>query len=133
MSLLLNVDFYTDFIRNKPVKFLDSKSPSNQEENQQNQLCPGNGSFHGVCSDMDEFSELLTRVPTKVLWDQLMTRPQQNQAWQLCNPGGSVVPARGASSDELRSLRPFMEQVIKEDHVKQWEEAAKQGKLRHMQ
>lgn len=127
------MNLYTDFIRNKPVKLLKTKSSSGQEKDQQNELCPSDRSFHGVCTDMDEFSELLARVPTTILWNQLMTQPQRNQAHQCWSHTGSGVPAKGVSADDLRSLRPFMEQVVQEDHAKQWEEARKQGKLGHMQ
>lgn len=82
---------------------------------------------------MEEFSELLSRVPTKVLWDQLMTQPQRHQAYHLWKSECSCVPAKGVSPDDLRILRPFMQQVIKEDHVAQWMEAEKQGKLGHTQ
>lgn len=82
---------------------------------------------------MDEFSELLARVPTKVLWDHLMTQPQRNQAHRLWHPKGIDVPAKGVVPDDLRNLRPFMDQVVKDDHARQWEEAEKQGKLGHTQ
>lgn len=82
---------------------------------------------------MDEFSELLARVSTFVLWHHLMTQPQRVQTrvlWRNDNPKPAVQPAE---PDELDQLRPHMEALLKEDHLKQWKRAAKQGKLNHMQ
>lgn len=81
---------------------------------------------------MEEFSELLSRVSTSVLWFQLMTQPQRVQTrslWREENPKPAIAPA---VPEELLQLRPYMEQLIKEDHIKQWKRAARQGKLKHL-
>lgn len=78
---------------------------------------------------MEEFSELLSRVSTHVLWDRLMTQPQRTQTrvrWRADNPKPAVQPG---DNEELIELRPYMEQIIKEDHERQWKRAQKQGKL----
>lgn len=82
---------------------------------------------------MDEFSELLARVSTHVLWFQLMTQPQRVQSrvrWRGDNPKPEVEPA---VPEELGKLRPYMDQLVKEDHVRQWKWAKKQGKLEHLE
>lgn len=106
---------------------MKTSNATEHQDCEENEFSPGDRSFHGVCSDMEEFSKLLARVSTKVLWNQLMTQPQRTQAQQRWQQNG------GSSLDSNTELRHYMEQVLMEDHVKQWEEAEKQGKLSHIQ
>lgn len=127
------MNLYTDSICHKSVQLLSTSSASGNQDDGKDQLSPGDRSLHGVCLDMEEFSGLLARVSTYVLWHHLMTQPQRVQTrslWRADNPKPSVQPAEPS---ELDKLRPYMDQLIKEDHVKQWKRAQKQGKLRHMQ
>ena len=126
------MNLYSDSICYKSVQLLNTNRASGQQDQSKEQLSPGDGSFHGVCSDMEEFSELLSRVSTSVLWFQLMTQPQRVQTrslWREENPKPAIAPA---VPEELLQLRPYMEQLIKEDHIKQWKRAARQGKLKHL-
>lgn len=123
------MNLYTDSICDKPVDVLDSDKPDREQQEDQDQLSPSDGSFHGVCTDMEEFSELLSRVSTKVLWFQLMTQPQRTQArhlWCQDNPDATPEPQE---PDGIEAFREYSERLIKEEHVHQWETAFKQGKI----
>lgn len=108
---------------------LDPDKAKGTKDENQNKLCPGDGLFHGVCTDMDEFSELIAKVPKKVLFYDLMTYQQRLSAtalWEACNYGGRPKPG------DLRYMedkRAYAEWVLKIDHQKQWETAKKRGKL----
>lgn len=130
MGLLLYVDLYTDSICDKPVQMLDPSESKREQQDNKKQFGPGDGTFgHGVCTDMDEFSELLSRVSTMVLWFQLMREDQRKQCrlrWRIVNLMSTKLPKE---PEELELLRPYALKVVKEDHVAQWEKAARDGKL----
>ena len=106
---------------------LDSDEAERTQNQDQEELSISNGPLHGEdeCTDMDEFSELLTKVPTKLLWNELMTYQQRLSAtalWQACNYGGNPKPG------ELRDVedkRNYAEWVLRMDHRQQHAKAKK--------
>jgi len=105
----------------------DAKGAENQD---QQKLCNGDRAFHvGECTDMDEFSELLSKVSTDVLWKVLMTSQQRLIAkalWEACNYGGRPKPG---DLKHMEKKRDYAEWVLKIDHRQQWNKPQKTVKL----
>jgi hypothetical protein len=105
----------------------DAKGAENQD---QQKLCNGDGSFHvDACTDMNEFSELLSKVSTDVLWKVLMTSQQRLIAkalWEACNYGGRPKPG---DLKHMEKKREYAEWVLKIDHRQQWNKPQKTVKL----
>lgn len=105
----------------------DAKGTENQD---QQKLCNGDWPSHvDTCTDMDEFSELLSKVSTDVLWKVLMTSQQQLIAkalWEACNYGGKPKPG---DFKYMEKKREYAEWVLKIDHRQQWNNFQKTVKL----
>jgi hypothetical protein len=124
------MNFYSDSIVNKPVKMLESNDAKRSQDQDQEQLSPGDCAFHSSFSPFkEEFSELLSKVSTKVLRSELMTYQQRMIAralWQACNYGGRPTPG------DLKNMEPerkYCEWVLQIDHEQQWKKAQKSVKL----
>ena len=105
----------------------DAKGAENQD---QQKLCNGDRSFHvDECTDMDEFSQLLSKVSTDVLWKVLMTSQQRLMAkalWEACNYGGRPKPG---DLKHMEKKREYAEWVLKINHRQQWNKPQKTVKL----
>jgi len=106
----------------------DAKGAENQD---QQKFCNSKGTrFHvDKCTDMDEFSELLSKVSTDVLWKVLMTSQQRLMAkalWEACNYGGRPKPG---DLKHMEKKREYAEWVLKIDHRQQWNKPQKTVKL----
>jgi hypothetical protein len=109
---------------------LDSDDAKGAEDDDQQKLCDGNRALHvEECTDMDEFSELLSKVSTDVLWKVLMTSQERMLAkalWESCNYGGRPKPG------DLRYMekkRDYAEWVLRINHRQQWNKSQKTVKL----
>lgn len=99
---------------------LDSDCSQGAKNQDQQQLCIGDGTLHDECTDMKEFSELIARVPTKVLWSELLTHQQRMFAtalWEACNYGGKPKPG---DLQHMEQKRDYAEWVLRMDHRRQW-------------
>ena len=109
---------------------LDSDDAKGAENQDQQKLCNGDRSFHvSACTDMNEFSELLSKVSTDVLWKVLMTSQQRLMAkalWEACNYGGRPKPG---DLKHMEKKREYAEWVLKFDHRQQWNKPQKTVKL----
>ena len=109
---------------------LDTDDAKGAEDHDQQQLCNGNGALHvDACTDMDEFSQLLSKVSTDVLWKVLMTSQQRMMAtalWEACNYGGRPKPG---DLQYMEKKREYAEWVLRIDHRQQWNKAQKTVKL----
>ena len=106
----------------------DAKGAENQD---QQKFCNSKGTrFHvDKCTDMDEFSELLSKVSTDVLWKVLMTSQQRLMAkalWEACNYGGRPKPG---DLKHMEKKREYAEWVLKINHRQQWNKPQKTVKL----
>ena len=105
----------------------DTKGAKNQD---QQKFGNRNLAFHvEACTDMDEFSELLSKVSTDVLWKVLMTSQQRLMAkalWEACNYGGRPKPG---DFKYMEKKREYAEWVLKIDHRQQWNKSQKTVKL----
>ena len=105
----------------------DAKGAKDQD---QQKLGNGDRSFHvDECTDMDEFSQLLSKVSTDVLWKVLMTAQQRMLAtalWEACNYGGKPKPG---DFQYMEKKRDYAEWVLKIDHRQQWNKDKKPVKL----
>lgn len=123
------MNLYTDFIRNKPVKLLNSSNTRSNQKNQEDQLSPRDAASHSICADMEEFSELLSKVSTLVIWNKLLRQDQRVEAMRRWQEAAN----RTCEPEHLEMAREHMISSIENDHLRQWEEASKQGKLDHIQ
>jgi len=86
--------------------------------------------FHDdSCPDMEEFSQLLSKVSTNVLLYTLMTYQQRLIArsfWAACNSGGN--PFTG-DPDDMEDIRKYYEWILRIDHRNQWKNRKKFAKL----
>lgn len=109
---------------------LCSDKAERSEDQNQNQLCNSDGALHvDVCTDMDEFNQLLAKVSTDVLWKVLMTAQQRMLAtalWEACNYGGKPKPE---NFKNMEKKREYAEWVLRIDHRQQWNKAQKTVKL----
>ena len=105
----------------------DAKGAENQD---QQKLCNGDWPSHvDTCTDMDEFSQLLSKVSSDVLWKVLMTSQQRLIAkalWEACNYGGRPNPG---DFKYMEKKREYAEWVLKIDHRQQWNKSQKTVKL----
>ena len=109
---------------------LDSDDAKRAEDDDQQKLGNCNWALHvEECTDMDEFSELLSKVSTDVLWKVLMTSQERMLAkalWESCNYGGRPKPG------DLRYMekkRDYAEWVLRINHRQQWNKSQKTVKL----
>jgi hypothetical protein len=109
---------------------LDPDDAKRAEDDDQQKLCDGKWPSHvNGCADMDEFSELLSKVSTDVLWKVLMTPQERMLAkalWESCNYGGRPKPG------DLRYMekkRDYAEWVLRINHRQQWNKSQKTVKL----
>ena len=139
--------FYTDSICDKSVQMLNSNVGNGAENDDQNQLGPGQSFPHdGKYPFIHEFSEFISRVSMDALKYQLMTHPQRIMAqalWEANNYGGSkekcvkhLKEIYGPAwykvttlKDHMEDLRPYCEFVLLLEHQKQWDERKKLAKL----
>jgi len=109
---------------------LDPDDAKRAEDNDQQKLGNCNLALHvEECTDMDEFSELLSKVSTDVLWKVLMTSQQRLMAkalWEACNYGGRPKPG---DLKHMEKKREYAEWVLKIDHRQQWNKPQKTVKL----
>jgi hypothetical protein len=109
---------------------LNSDNAKGSEDQDQQKFGNGDGSFHvDACTDMDEFSELLSKVSTDVLWKVLMTSQQRTMAtalWESCNYGGRPKPG---DFQYIEKKRDYAEWVLRIDHRQQWNKSQKTVKL----
>ena len=109
---------------------LDPDDAKRAEDNDQQKLGNCNWPFHvDECTDMDEFSELLSKVSTDVLWKVLMTSQQRLMAkalWEACNYGGRPKPG---DLKHMEKKREYAEWVLRIDHRQQWNKSQKTVKL----
>lgn len=108
---------------------LSSNESKRAEDHDQQELCVSQGSLHDDCTDMEEFSELISRVPIKVLWDELLTHQQRifaTSLWEACNYGGRPKPG---DLQHMEKKRDYAEWVLRMDHRRQWNNAQKNVKL----
>jgi hypothetical protein len=142
--ILLDSNFYTDSIGDKPVKMLETNKAHGTQNEDQEKLCPGDGPAHDLKYPfIEEFSELLRKVSTDVLKSQLMTHRQRLLAeslWAAENYGGSEAKCikhlkeiYGAKWYEVTSVlkhmdgpRGYYEYVLILDHQQQWNKAQKE-------
>jgi hypothetical protein len=145
--VLLDFDFYTDSIGDKPVKMLETNEPQRSQDEDQEKFCPGDGPAHDVQYPfIEEFSELLQKVSTDVLKFKLMTYQQRQLAeamWAAANYGGSEAKCAKhlkdiygskwyemtSIADHMEDIRPYCEYVLILDHQKQWKDSEKLAKL----
>lgn len=145
--VLLDSNFYTDSIGDKPVKMLDSNKAQWAQDEDQEKLGPSDGSAHNLKYPfIEEFSELLRKVSTDVMKHQLMTRRQQLLAesiWEAENYGGSeskcikhLKEIYGPKWYEVTSVakhmdgpRGYYEYVLILDHQRQWNIPQEKAKL----
>lgn len=144
--LLLDFDFYTDSIGDKPVQMLSTHPPQGTQDDDQEQLSPRHGSHCTQYPFIEEFSELLQKVSIDVLKFQLMTYQQRLLAesfWAAENFGGSEAKCAKhlkeiygpkwyeitSISDHMESIRPYCEYVLILEHQKQWKESKKLARL----
>jgi hypothetical protein len=109
---------------------LDADDAKGAKNNDQQELGNCDRAFHvDACTDMDEFSQLLSKVSTDVLWKVLMTSQQRMLAtalWEACNYGGRPKPG---DFQYMEKKRDYAEWVLKIDHHQQWNNAQKTVKL----
>ena len=109
---------------------LDSDGAKGAENQDQQKLGNCNWALHvEECTDMDEFSELLSKVSTDVLWKVLMTSQQRLMAkalWEACNYGGRPKPG---DLKHMEKKREYAEWVLRIDHRRQWNKPQKTVKL----
>lgn len=126
---------------------LDSDNGTRPQNQDQEQLCPGDGSSHNKSYPfIEEFSEFIASVSTESLKTKLMT-PQQVQlakaVWEAENYGGSEAKCvsrlkeiygnnwRHLTSvkEHMAPIRDYYEYVLILDHQRQWEQSKKLAKL----
>lgn len=126
---------------------LDSDNGTRPQDQDQEQLCPCDGSSHdNKYPFIQEFSEFIASVSTESLKTKLMT-PQQVQlakaVWEAENYGGSEAKCvarlkeiyghnwRQVTSvkDHMAPIRDYYEYVLILDHQRQWEQRKKLAKL----
>lgn len=126
---------------------LDSDNGTRPQDQDQDQLCPSNGSSHdNKYPFIQEFSEFIATVSTEALKTKLMT-PQQVQlakaVWEAENYGGSEAKCvarlkeiygpkwREVTSvkEHMTPIRDYYEYVLILDHQRQWEQRKKLAKL----
>ena len=109
---------------------LDANDAKGAEDDDQQKFRDCNWPCHvDACTDMDEFSELLSKVSTDVLWKVLMTAQQRMLAtalWEACNYGGKPKPG---DLKHMEKKRVYAEWVLRIDHRQQWNKAQKTVKL----
>ena len=109
---------------------LDPNDAKGAEDDDQQKLGNCNWALHvNACTDMDEFSELLSKVSTDVLWKVLMTSQQRMMAkalWEACNYGGRPKPG---DLKHIEKKREYAEWVLRIDHRQQWNKSQKTIKL----
>lgn len=147
-NLLLQFNFYTDSIGDKPVQFLNTDKAHRNQNDDQKELCVGDGTTHDAKYPfIDEFSEFLRTVSTSALKNKLMTYQQRLLAkamWEAENYGGSISKCKerlkelyGPNWPELVNFddhftpeRDYCEYVLILDHIRQWNQHEKVAKLR---
>jgi hypothetical protein len=109
---------------------LDPDDAKGAEDQDQQEFCNCDRTLHvDACTDMDEFSQLLSKVSTDVLWKVLMTYQQRLIAkalWEACNYGGRPKPG---DFKHMGKKREYAEWVLKMDHRQQWNKSQKPVKL----
>lgn len=125
-----------------------SANEGQRSENQEGQqLSPGQSSFHGQKYPfIDEFSEFLSTVSTQALKTTLTTYQQRLLAkslWEAQNYGGSTAKCEArlkelygpkwyqitTIADRMEPERVYLEYVLILDHQRQWNEKQKVATL----
>jgi hypothetical protein len=109
---------------------LDSNITKRNKDQNQNQLCVSNGSFHNKQYPfLTEFSELIADVSTKDLKNNLLTDSQKMLAESLWMSNKSKKELYPDFKPEKNKLREFYEQSLISDHKRQWDECRKSANI----